>query len=84
MACVAHKIKKGYVCFARRMKLDSSLLKAEHVHVLSPRAGLRRNDDDGGYAGFLQVLPYPHMLRTRETILIETGVQIALLSKLVI
>jgi hypothetical protein len=33
--------------FARRMKLDSSLLKAEHVHVLSPRAGLRRNDAMG-------------------------------------
>jgi hypothetical protein len=26
--------------------LDSSLLKAEHVHVLSPRAGVRRNDGE--------------------------------------
>ena len=26
------------------LKLDSSLLKAKHIHVLSPRAGLRRND----------------------------------------
>ncbi|HKT29992.1 hypothetical protein [Dyella sp.] len=25
--------------------LDSSLLKAEHIHVLSPRAGFRRNDE---------------------------------------
>ena len=30
------------------LKLDSSLLKAEHVPALSPRTGLRRNDELSG------------------------------------
>lgn len=39
-------LKTDDVSCGRVSKLDSSLLKAEHVHVLSPRAGLRRNDDE--------------------------------------
>ncbi|MGN6322484.1 MAG: 4-alpha-glucanotransferase [Dyella sp.] len=33
------------------LKMDSSLLKAEHIPVLSPRAGVRRNDGEGDQDG---------------------------------
>gem|GEM_PF-2034694 len=44
-SCEASKIND--VSFGRILGLDSSLLKAEHVHMLSTRAGFRRNDERG-------------------------------------
>jgi hypothetical protein len=48
--------KRESICFDAKAKMDSSLLKAVHVHVLSPRTRFRGNDGLKSLMAFMPTL----------------------------